>query len=112
MILEPEVWEPVREVPGMSFEDIREGGHYVYTASYPPHATGQRYLVRQFIQDVPSYQPRILIQCMSGKDKGILFVSTFNNFRIRYTPFVEAAEKIAAAVEPKVLNLRKGGSNW
>lgn len=74
---------------GEDYSWIVEGGEYVFRASAPDHATGQRYRVLKFVLDVPSYQRKVLVEGLTGKDRGLWFVCTFENFRVRYEPYIE-----------------------
>ncbi len=63
---------------------IVEGGIYVYENRIPVTALGHFYKVHKFVMDVPSYQPKVLVEALSGKDRGLWFVCSINNFLVRY----------------------------
>ncbi len=75
---------------------IRIGGVYTYTASMPLGCDGENYLVVDCVKDVPAYQDKLLIRCLSGPDKGLLFVVSPANFVSRYVP-AEIPERVAGA---------------
>jgi len=79
-------FEPAKPRVGMRMEEIVEGGLYVYAAAQPDWATCQQYRVVKFVVDVPSYQHKVLVEALTGKDRGLWFVTTFENFRVRYQP--------------------------
>jgi len=45
---------------------------------------GEKYLPHKLLLDIPSYQTKILVECLSGADKGLWFTTTINHFRITY----------------------------
>lgn len=63
---------------------IQEGKVYVYTGQIPKGCYGQHYRVHRFVLDVPSYQQKVLVEALTGKDKGLWFVCSINNFSRRY----------------------------
>lgn len=68
------------------------GRVYRYIDNRPKGCKGGLYRVVQFIQDVPSYQEKILVKCIQGQDEGIRFVCTPTNFSQRYEPLVVETE--------------------
>ncbi len=73
---------------------ITEGADYVYTSDKPAGARGQRYKVHRFILDVPSYQRKVLVEALTGPDKGMWFTCSLSNFSFKYK---RAAEPEVAA---------------
>lgn len=65
---------------------IRKGAVYVYTSALPVGCQGGLYRVIDFLIDVPTYQPRVLVRCLAGKDAGLRFCTTEMNFARRYQP--------------------------
>lgn len=63
---------------------IVEGADYVYVASIPAGCAGHLYRLHRTVIDVPSYQRKCLVEALTGKDQGELFVCTLHNFAIRY----------------------------
>ncbi len=63
---------------------IIEGREYIYTLEKPEGCQGQRYKVLRFILDVPSYQQKVLVKALTGRDKGMWFVCSLANFSLRY----------------------------
>lgn len=63
---------------------IREGSEYLYQCGFPTGCAGGRYKVHKFVLDVPSYQHKVLVECLEGKDKGLWFVCSLANFSYRY----------------------------
>lgn len=65
---------------------IIEGGEYIYASKRPLKCHGHRYRVlRVNVQSVPEYTQKILVEALTGPDKGMLFVCSPNNFSTRYT---------------------------
>lgn len=63
---------------------IVAAGDYVYAATYPPGCEGQRYRAHRIVLDVPSNQEKVLVEALTGRDKGLFFVCSLQNFSIRY----------------------------
>ncbi len=63
---------------------ITQGGLYVYIREIPRGCAGHIYRVHRFILDVPSYQHKVLVECLSGQDEGLWFTCSLDNFRVRY----------------------------
>ncbi len=63
---------------------LAEGGVYEYIIDYPKGCKGGLYRIEGFIKDVPSYQDKVLVRCVQGKDAGMRFVVSEQNFAIRY----------------------------
>lgn len=63
---------------------IVPGRTYRYMLDRPPGCKGGIYRVERFILDVPSYQMKVLVQCVEGNDKGLWFSCTPWNFAQRY----------------------------
>ncbi len=70
----------------MLARDIAPGREYVYVNAIPAWAQGQRYRVLRFIWDVPTYQRKVLIEPLTGRDKGVWFCCSVANFVVRYEP--------------------------
>ena len=60
------------------------GRDYFYTIDLPKGCCGARYRLHREILDVPSYQTKLLVECLSGKDVGLWFTCTPANFERRY----------------------------
>lgn len=65
-------------------DELIEGETYIYTGLFPKGAAGHRYKLHRLVLDVPSYQRKVLVEALSGKDKGLWFVCSINNFSRRY----------------------------
>lgn len=63
---------------------IVPGMLYRYTAAYPPGCCGGLYRVVSTVTDVPSYQEKVLLHCIEGKDRGLWFICSPWNFAFRY----------------------------
>lgn len=61
-----------------------EGATYRYTASQPAKATGHLYKLVKEVLDVPSYQRKCLVECLTGPDRGLWFTCSLSNFAGRY----------------------------
>jgi len=70
-------------------DQITPGEVYVYTNAIPAGCAGHHYRAHRFVLDVPSYQQKVLVEALSGKDKGLWFVCSVANFRVRYVPLVD-----------------------
>lgn len=57
---------------------------YAYQAELPRGCKGHQYVPRRFVLDVPAYQQKVLVECLSGKDAGLWFVCSLMNFARRY----------------------------
>lgn len=57
---------------------------YLYTAEIPAGCKGHRYRVLAFIRQEPVKQQLVLVRCLSGPDRGLLFACTPSNFLQRY----------------------------
>jgi len=66
-------------------------GVYLYCSAIPPGCKGHAYHLHGFVLDIPSRQQKVLVECLSGPDKGLLFVCSRENFRLRYKPRDEPA---------------------
>lgn len=73
----------VRQVADSRYK-IKEGAVYEYTCHQPSGRFGAKYRVDRFIQDVPSYQWKVLVECLTGPDAGIWFTVSPSNFSYRY----------------------------
>lgn len=102
---------------------IVEGRVYKYNGGIPPGCKGGLYRVVKFVIDVPSYQEKVVIRCVLGKDKGLWFVCTPDNFARRYEPLVvsvgaeeeeedsqSSLEVNPIPLEGKVMDLSERGS--
>ena len=90
-------------------------GHiYRYVADWPAGCKGHKYRVCQFFPDVPSYQEKVLVEALTGPDKGLHFVVSLWNFATRYAadtsklPSAEPAPSLEAASE-KIVDLTSKG---
>lgn len=63
---------------------ITAGAVYIYQAALPAGCAGHRYRAARFIVDVPSYQKKVLVECLSGRDAGLWFTCSLANFARRY----------------------------
>lgn len=63
---------------------IVSGALYRYLLDMPAGCKGGIYRVERFVLDVPSYQEKILVHCVEGKDKGLWFTCAPWNFALRY----------------------------
>jgi len=60
-------------------------GDYVYIATMPAGRKGHTYrVIDNNVLDVPSYQHKILVECVTGPDAGLKFTVTPANFLTRY----------------------------
>jgi hypothetical protein len=87
-----------------------EGGEYVYTGTYPANCAGQRYKLTRFVIDLPSYQRKVLVEGMTGPDKGEAFVvseATFANKFELVQPVVESLG-VRAIPEPDMSDWHTG----
>lgn len=66
-----------------------EGCLYEYLSEWPKGCKGHRYRLHKFVIDAPSYQEKILVECLSGRDAGLWFVVSPSNFALRYKPVKE-----------------------
>lgn len=80
---------------------------YRYLGGLPIGVKGGLYRVLAFIIDVPSYQEKVLIRCISGPDKGLMFTCTPRNFSHRYEPIVVETEKCIPPIPPSILPTRQ-----
>lgn len=78
-------------------ENIVIGKTYRYTQGFPINCHGHLYVPLRMIKDVPTYQQKVLVEALTGPDKGELFVCSVNNFKIRYeeVPEEPIEEKVA-----------------
>ena len=60
------------------------GATYLYTCTKPNGCEGMRYRLHREIRDVPCYQPKLLLEALVGKDKGLWFTISLRNFSTRY----------------------------
>lgn len=65
---------------------IVEGREYIYIREKPAGCQGQRYRVLKFVVSVPSYQEQVLVEALTGWDKGLWFTCSPANFASRYVP--------------------------
>lgn len=64
-------------------------GDYVYTGGLPAGCAGHRYRVHRRIIDVPTFQVKVLIETLTGRDAGLWFTCSLANFARRYEPVKE-----------------------
>jgi len=69
--------------------EVKKVAIYEFVHEYPRGCKGGRYKVHRFVLAVPSYQANVLVECLLGKDRGLWFVCSLNNFSIRYQPVRE-----------------------
>jgi len=98
----------------MDFKDIVEGGIYVYVCGLPAGAQGQLYKAHRIILDVPSYQHKVLVEALTGDDKGLWFCCSLDNFQVRYRPadtiMTEGEQriKLVQSERPPIVEKRAG----
>jgi hypothetical protein len=64
---------------------ITENAEYIYQAGFPANCRGHRYrVVRVDVLLVPAYAKVVLVEALTGPDKGLLFVCSEANFASRY----------------------------
>src|SRR5438132_10371895 len=68
----------------LSKDDIVLGRDYVYVCGFPIEAKGHLYRAHKFVLDVPSYQQKVLVEALTGDDKGLWFTCSIANFCVRY----------------------------
>ncbi len=73
----------IEEVPLSAFS-IRPGATYVYTGEKPDGCAGHHYKVHKIVLYVPVYSKLVLVEALSGQDKGLWFVCSPANFATRY----------------------------
>ena len=66
------------------------GRVYRYLLDLPAACKGGLYRVERFILDVPSYTEKVLVHCIQGKDRGLWFSCSPQNFVLRYEPMEDA----------------------
>lgn len=78
----------VAQMTGLEAEEVGcpiiEGAEYVYIGELPVGCRGHRYLLHRGVIDVPSYQHKVLVEALTGEDKGLWFTCSLANFAIRY----------------------------
>jgi hypothetical protein len=71
----------------MTMEEIVDDGIYVYVCGIPRGVMGAKYrVIKAQILDVPSYQKKVLVEALTGKDVGLWFTCSAWNFIHRYRP--------------------------
>lgn len=91
---------------------IIAGRDYLYTGDLPKGCRGQRYHVHGFVLDVPSYQEKVLVEALTGRDRGLWFTCSPANFAQRYelAPGQEpVVEPVPAPVFEKVVDFTSKG---
>ena len=73
---------------------IAKGAEYLYQSDFPRGRKGNRYLVEDFITDVPVYVEKVLVLCLTGPDAGMRFCVTPMNFAQRYAPLPMGEESV------------------
>lgn len=63
---------------------IAPGVIYRYTCDLPRGCKDALYRVDRFVLDVPSYQQKVLVECLTVRDAGLWFTTTCANFAVRY----------------------------
>ena len=64
---------------------IIAGRIYIYTALIPKGCKGERYKVLyEKVIAVPEYTKKVLVEAITGPDKGLIFVCSPWNFSTRY----------------------------
>jgi hypothetical protein len=78
---------------------IRAGAVYRYTAELPAGCAGGLYRVARFVLDVPAYQQKVLVEALTGQDRGLWFTASPANFSMRYAGPVppDEVERLLAA---------------
>ncbi len=75
--LDPELQEPV----GC---ELVMGAVYRYISDSPKGCKGRLYRLHREVVDVPSYQRKVLVEALTGPDKGLWFTCVLTNFAMRY----------------------------
>jgi hypothetical protein len=70
----------------MAESDLIEGWEYIYARDLPRGCKGQRYRLHREVVHVPTYQHLVLVEALTGWDKGLWFVCSVSNFLVRYVP--------------------------
>ena len=78
---------------------ITKGALYTYLPSWPEGCRGSIYKVLDFILDVPTYQRKVKVESLEGRDKGLKFTCTFANFASRYTILKGAENDVGRSAE-------------
>lgn len=65
-------------------DSIEIGAVYRYIRQLPTGCQGALYRVHREVLDVPSYQRKLLVEALTGPDRGLWFTCTPANFRVRY----------------------------
>lgn len=60
------------------------GCQYVYAHPYPKGYAGELYYAHRMVQDVPSYQDKVLVEGLTGRDTGRWFTCSLNYFLTRF----------------------------
>lgn len=68
----------------MPLECIRVGAEYTYIAEQPKPCQGHRYRVLRVVLAVPAYQEQLLVEALTGPDRGLWFTCSPANFSSRY----------------------------
>ncbi len=82
----------------MELDQIVPGAEYTYINPVPAGAMGHRYKVHRIIWDVPTYQEKVLVEALTGRDKGTWFCCSLNNFCVRYQPAEDLTGKAPARI--------------
>ena len=79
---------------------IVKGSEYLYQSDSHKGRKGHRYLVEDFITDIPVYVEKVLVLCLTGPDAGLRFCVTSMNFAQRYAPLsvVEESARTRQAI--------------
>lgn len=61
-------------------------GDYVCVKGVSPEFLGHRYRAHRVVIDVPAYQRKVLVEGLTGPDRGEWYTCTPANFRVRFQP--------------------------
>lgn len=81
----PEMTEPLR---------IIEGKTYRYIDQIPAGCKGQLYRVVKFACAIPVYRDEVVLEGISGPDKGNFFTCSPNYFSLRFRPMVDEIREV------------------
>lgn len=77
-----------------------EGEEYVYTGTYPSNCAGQRYRLVRFVIDLPSYQQKVLVEGVTGPDRGKAFVLSEAVFANKFEIAPQVVESLGVRAMP------------
>lgn len=73
-----------RQPPSSVLNTIALGQVYEYVGALPRDCAGELYQPHRLVLDVPVYNWKVLVEALTGKDRGLWFVCSVNNFSRRY----------------------------